>query len=113
MPNTNNVDWDPGLEAYKGLATSSFVAAAAASATACASCREPLSAPDPLSLSVGVTGGTHRDGTEYFSFDAEICHRACREPTLTFTSGHSSPIEFTPQAARLILEDREAGTTTA
>jgi hypothetical protein len=113
MPTTNNVDWDQGLEAFKGRATTSYVELTAATATACASCHGPLSAQDPLSLSVEVTGGTHRDGTEYFSFEAEICHRTCREPSLTFSAGHSSPIEFTPQAARLILENRTAGTTTA
>jgi hypothetical protein len=73
----------------------------------------PVTARTPLSLSVDVTGGTHGDGTEYFSFETRIYHRVCRAPALTFIEGHSSPIEFTPQACRLILENRETGNATA
>lgn len=112
MPVTSNIEWDPGLEAFKGRGTATYAAAAAATATTCASCHKPLSAA-ALSLTVGVTGGTHRDGTEYFSFDPEISHRSCREPSLTITAGHSSPIEFTPQASRLILQNPMTGTSTA
>ncbi|APX04141.1 hypothetical protein [Arthrobacter sp. QXT-31] len=113
MPTTSNVEWDPGLAAYKGPDTTAYVSAAAAAATACASCRKPVSAQVPLSLAVDVTGATDEDGIEYFAFDAEICHRACREPSLTFTPGHTAPVEFTPRAARLVLEDRAVRTTTA
>lgn len=113
MAGISNVEWDPGLESFKGRSTMTYAEAAAAAATACASCHMPITERTPLSLSVDVTGGTHRDGTEYFSFETHVCHRVCRPPALTFTAGHSSPIEFTPQAARLILENREAGTATA
>jgi hypothetical protein len=89
------------------------VAATAATATACAACRLPLTADSLLSLTVDVTGGKDQDGTEYFTFDAEICHRTCRLPSLTFTPGHSAPVDFTPQAARLIIDNRRAGSTTA
>jgi hypothetical protein len=75
MPITSNVAWDPGLEAFKGRDTMSYVAATAATATACAACRLPLRADCLLSLTVDVTGGKDEDGTEYFTFDAEICHR--------------------------------------
>jgi hypothetical protein len=113
MSVTSNVEWDPGLESFKGRSTTTYAAAAAAAATACASCHMPITARTPLSLTVDVTGGTHRDGTEYFSFETQIYHRVCRAPALTFTMGHGSPVEFTPQAARLILENRAAGTATA
>ncbi|UKA53925.1 hypothetical protein LFT45_19800 [Arthrobacter sp. FW305-BF8] len=66
MPITNNVAWDADLEAFKGRDTTSYVAVTAATATACAACRLAL-AP----------------ATQYFTFDAEICHRSCREPGLT------------------------------
>ena len=113
MSTTMNVEWDPGLEAYKGRDTTTYVAVAAATATACAQCRQPLSAQGPLSLSVHVTEGPDRDGTEYFTFDPEICHRSCREPSLMVTAKHGEPVEFTPHAARFLLEDRAAATTTA
>ena len=113
MVGKSNVEWDPGLESFKGRSTTTYAAAAAAAATECASCHMPITARTPLSLSVDVTGGTHRDGTEYFSFETQVCHRVCRPPALTFTAGHSSPVEFTPLAARLILQNRAAGTVTA
>jgi hypothetical protein len=73
----------------------------------------PVTVRTPLSLSVDITGGRQADGIEYFSFEPQICHRVCRPPALTFTEGHSSPVEFTPQAARLVLGHSAAGTTTA
>src|SRR5919205_1670683 len=113
MPTTSNVEWDPALESFKGRSTTTYAAAAAAAATACASCQMPITQRTPVSLSVDVTGGTQGDGNEYFSFETQIFHRVCRAPALTFIEGHSSPVEFTPQAARLILENREAGSATA
>jgi hypothetical protein len=113
MPATSSVEWDPGLEPFKGRSTTTYAAAAAAAATECASCHMPVTARTPLALSVDVTGGPHEDGTEYFSFETQICHRVCRRPSLTFTVGHSSPIEFTPQAARLILQNPITGSSTA
>lgn len=110
---SSSVEWDPGLEAFKGRSTITYAAAAAAAATECASCHMPVTVRTPLSLSVDITGGRQADGIEYFSFEPEICHRVCRPPALTFTEGHSSPVEFTPQAARLILENSAVGTTTA
>ncbi|MFE4837944.1 hypothetical protein ACFRAU_25085 [Arthrobacter sp. NPDC056691] len=113
MPATSSVEWDPDLESFKGRSTTTYAAAAAAAATECAACHMPVTARTPLALSVDVTGGTHEDGTEYFSFETQICHRVCRPPALTFTVGHSSPIEFTPQAARLILQNPLTGSSTA
>ncbi|MFE4541104.1 hypothetical protein [Arthrobacter sp. NPDC056727] len=110
---SSSVEWDPGLESFKGRSTTTYAAAAAAAATECASCHMPVTARTPLSLSVDVTGGRQRDGIEYFSFEPQVCHRVCRAPALTFTEGKSSPVEFTPQAVRLILENPADGTTTA
>lgn len=113
MPATSSIEWDPGLESFKGRSTTTYAAAAAAAATECASCHMPVTPRTPLSLSVDVTCSSQQDGIEYFSFQPQICHRVCRAPALTFSEGHSSPVEFTPQAVRLILENPADGTTTA
>ncbi|MBT2523298.1 hypothetical protein [Arthrobacter sp. ISL-28] len=103
MPVTRNVAWDEGLESFKGRDTTHYVTTAAAIATTCAACRQPLQPEEPLSLSVDITESTAPDGTEYVTFTDYVFHRQCSEPGLTVGTAPWRPSELTPLAARMVL----------
>lgn len=109
MPVTHNVAWDGRLESFKGRDTVGYVATAAAIATTCSLCRRPLRAEEPLSLIVDITESTAPDGTQYLTFSDWVCHRQCREPTVTVHDSPYNPEDLTPLAARVILIDRSGG----
>jgi hypothetical protein len=109
MPVTHNVAWDGRLESFKGRDTVGYVATAAAVATTCPLCRRPLRAGEPLSLIVDITESTAPDGTQYLTFSDWVCHRQCREPTVTVHVTSYRPEDLTPLAARVILIDKSGG----
>ncbi|WP_306922764.1 hypothetical protein [Arthrobacter globiformis] len=103
MPVTRNVAWDGRLESFKGPDTAHYVLTAADLAKTCAACREPLKPDEPLSLLVNITQSTAPDGTEYFTFIDNVCHRRCSGPALTVKHVAWHLEELSPLAARVIL----------
>ncbi|MFF2032620.1 hypothetical protein [Arthrobacter sp. NPDC058192] len=108
MPLTHNVDWDGRLESFRGRDTPLYVKAAAAVATACALCGQPLQPGEPLSLSVEIIESTAPNGTEHVIFSDSVCHRHCREPDLAVRRAVWAPTRLTPTAAHITFT-REPG----
>lgn len=103
MPITRNVAWDEELESFKGRDTTNYVVTAAAMATSCAACHQPLRPEEPLSLVVDIVESTAPDGAEYVTFTDYVFHRQCNEPGLTVSRALWKSAELTPLAARMVL----------
>lgn len=107
MPITGNIAWDERLELYKGRDSTRYVRTAASAATACCSCRLPLTAGDPLSMAVEVSVAPGPYGTDYRAFACCVGHRSCCVPRIKVREGGNLPEELTSAGAIMVVHYNE------